>query len=234
MKISLVITTMNRPELTLESFSKVYDHPLIDEIVIVDDASDQMIYLDLAIKINTLNLICGGDRFKIFRNRENLGMSRNKREAVSHAKNEWVIIFDSDNILYPEYLDNIPATLNPEVIYMPTFAEPKFDYREYGSLVIDRINFKEYVGKKMFRCAMNTCNYVVNREKYLQVYEHNETVKESDTIWFNYLWFRAGYSFYFVPGMRYYHRLHEGSGWLKNKHENRQKAVEIQIKIKQL
>jgi len=228
MKLSLCITSYNRVDFTLESFSKVYDHPIIDEIIIVDDASDLYLFTQL------FNAVAGMKKVKLFRNQENLNMSRNKSEAISKAKNEWCIIFDSDNILYPEYLDNIPAKLNPEVIYMPTFAEPKFDYREYGNIVIDRKNFKENVGKKMFRCAMNTCNYVVNREKYLEVYRYDETVKESDTIWFNYLWFKAGYSFYFVPGMHYYHRMHEGSGWLKNKHENRQKAVEIQRKIKQL
>lgn len=241
--ISIAITSYNRSDLTIESFSKVYDHPLVDEIVIVDDASDEKIYSELVTSLinyetdyiyeNRLP-----NKLRLYRNENNLGMSRNKAEAISKCKNEWVIILDSDNILYPEYLDNLPKEPSFDwfncVIFCPQFAEPDYDFSKLPDTV-DKKNAKTLLHLKEFRVFLNTCNYVVNRDKYLEVYKYDETIKESDTIHFNALWLAAGYSFYIVPGMSYYHRRHEGSGWLNGDHKyNLKKAAELQEKIKQL
>jgi glycosyltransferase involved in cell wall biosynthesis len=232
MKLSLCITSFNRTNLVIESFSRVYDNPQIDEIVIVDDASTEENFreLDSLLAINdTLHKI------HLFRNEKNLGMSLNKREAISRAKNEWCILLDSDNILYPEYLKPFEgAILQPGVIYCPEKAEPDYDFSELPA-IIDKNNAKDLLHKKEFRIMLNTCNYVVNRSKYLEVYRYDESIKESDTIYFNELWLRAGYSFMIVMDMKYYHRRHEGSGWLMGDHEyNLKKAAELQEKIKLL
>lgn len=244
MKISLCITTFNRSELTIESFSKVYDHELIDEIIIVDDASDEEIYDALELRVDLRLAAYGDNKIKLFRNENNLGMSLNKAEAISKAKNKWVIILDSDNILYPEYLDELAKQANASgfkyglqnnVIYCPVKAEPDYDFSQWAGQFISKANAKDYLHLKEFRVFINACNYVVNREKYLEVYKYDETIKESDTIYFNQLWLAAGCSFYFVPGMSYYHRRHEGSGWLNGDHKyNLKKAAEIQEKIKNL
>jgi glycosyltransferase involved in cell wall biosynthesis len=160
-------------------------------------------------------------------------MSRNKAEAISKAKNEWCILFDSDNILYPEYLDSLLSIFNPKIIYCPEFAEPDFDFSNLPEF-ITKDNAKENLNEKMFRVFLNCCNYVVNRDEYLRVYEHDISVKESDTIHFNYLWLKAENEFYFVPGMKYFHLKHKDSGWLQNHKENIQKANEIIEKIKLL
>jgi len=242
MKLTLAITTYNRSEMVMEVFEKVHDHPLIDEIVIVDDASDFDKYNEL------YQLIYFGDykakhkdldswKIKLFRNEKNLGMSRNKREAVSKAKNEWVILFDSDNILYPEYLDALAHCEfdNNKTIYHPSLAEPEHDYSQFNGMVIDKTNAKEYLKEREFRVMMNSCNYIVNRDEYLKVYKYDETIKESDTIYFNTLWLQAGNAFYVVPGMKYHHRKHSGSGWLNGDHRyNMNKAAELQDKIKNL
>jgi hypothetical protein len=81
---------------------------------------------------------------------------------------------------------------------------------------------------------MNTCNYLVNREEYLKIYQHNPEMKGTDTIWFNYLWLKAGNSFYVVPGMEYYHRVWEGSGFLADCDYNMKRAKEVKELIKQL
>jgi glycosyltransferase involved in cell wall biosynthesis len=235
MKLTLAITTYNRTDLTIESFSKVYNHPLIDEIVILDDASDMAKFIALEL---VLLQHPAASKIKLYRNPSNLGMSRNKAEAISKARNEWVIILDSDNVLGPEYMDYnlgdwFVQGLNPKIIYCPQKAEPDYDFSKYS--FIDKNNAKDYLGDKMFRVLLNTCNYVVNRDEYLKVYKYDPTIKESDTIHFNYLWLAAGNSFYIVPGMKYFHRRHEGSGWLSGDHKyNMKKANEIQEKIKML
>lgn len=232
--LSLAITTYNRIDLVIESFSKVYDHPMIDEIVICDDASETECFLKLG------QLICDHPAFekiKLSTHSENLGMSRNKCKAISKCKNDWVIILDSDNVLEVEYVDalfNLGSSFGETFIFCPQFAAPDYDFSDLPT-IIDKSNAKDLLHIKEFRIFLNTCNYVVNKEKYLEVYRYNQDIKESDTIWFNYLWLKAGYSFYIVPGMKYFHRRHAGSGWLNGDHEyNLKKADELQNLIKEL
>jgi glycosyltransferase involved in cell wall biosynthesis len=226
----------------MESFEKIHDHPLIDEIVIVDDFSD----MD---KFNELyRLIYYGDykakhkdldswKIKLFRNEENLGMSRNKLEAISKAKNEWCILFDSDNIVYPEYLNSLKDEFftNKKIIFHPEFAEPEHSYKKYIGQVIAKHNAKNYLHQREFKCLLNTGNYIVNRDEYLRVYKYDPSVRESDAIYFNTLWLEAGNGFFVVPGMVYHHRKHKDSGWIKGDHEyNLKQAAELQKKIKNL
>lgn len=237
MEISLCLTTYQRTDLLYESYSKVIDHPLISEVVIVDDCSEISIWNDL--KNN-----CIHPKIKLFRNEKNLGMSLNKKEAISKASNEWAIILDSDNILYPEYLDALEKTwlsdenrahYGEDVILHPSFAEPEHDYRQWDGVLIDKGNAKNFLHKAEFRCLLNNSNYVVNRDEYLRVYKYDETIKESDTIYFNTLWLEAGNAFYVVPGMKYHHRKHSGSGWLNGCHAyNMKKAEELQNKIRNM
>src|SRR5688500_10472302 len=98
-KISLCITNFDRFAMTLDSFREVVDDQRINEIVISDDRSQGVIYYGLE------SYVKRWDKVKIWRNEKNLGCYRNKREAISKSSNEFVIIFDSDNILTTEYLD---------------------------------------------------------------------------------------------------------------------------------
>lgn len=239
--ITISITSYNRSDLTIESISKVYDYPLVDEIVIVDDCSEKAHWLNLRVLIS---IHPAKNKIKLFRNEKNLGMSLNKAEAVSKAKNEWVIILDSDNVLYPEYLDAIEREadnhltnpgLQDNIIYQPSECESEYTFKQFEGMFISKKNAKEFLHIREFRIMLNQCNYLVNREKYLEVYKYDETIKESDTIYFNQLWLAAGNSFYVTPGMKYFHRRHPGSGWLMGNYKyNMKKADEIQELIKQL
>src|SRR5688572_28640863 len=99
MKLSLCITTYNRYEMTIESFSKVLDDPRIDDIVIIDDASEDGSGLML------FNYFKDNDKVRVILQATNKGMCKNKFDAIAFARNEWAIIFDSDNIIGPDYLD---------------------------------------------------------------------------------------------------------------------------------
>jgi glycosyltransferase involved in cell wall biosynthesis len=234
MKLSLCITTFNRTTMVIEAFEKVYDHPLIDEIVICDDCSTDENYTQL---LELWYLHPAKDKIKIFRNEKNLNMSRNKAKAISHAKNDWVAIIDSDNILPVEYFDSLTEFwyMNKHLILHPDFAEPEHDYRQWDEEIITSINAKDFLHEREFRCLLNSCNYIVNRDEYLRVYKYDPSIKESDTIYFNTLWLESGNGFYVVPGMKYHHRKHSGSGWLNGDHKyNMNKAAELQEKIKNL
>lgn len=213
--ISLCITTFNRMDLLLDSFIMVVDDPRISEIVIVDDASTN----------HSSGYVLGlqgryKQKVKSFVNKKNLDCYRNKREAISKATNEWVIIFDSDNIITKSYIDRIEslftAGLNPKTIYQPSFAKPHFNFTKYESFLIDKSNVSKYMVDPMFGTMLNAMNYFVNRDEYLKVWDGAVDPVTSDSIYQNYNWLKAGNSIYVVPGLEYEHRVHNGSHYQNN------------------
>lgn len=230
MNLTLAITTFNRYEMLLESFTPVLTNPRIDEILIMDDHSEDKYWnkiKDLA-KFNP--------KIKVCRQAANRGMSVNKRDAVFNSKNDWVILFDSDNICGPDYVNNIPVHLKPNTIYCPWFAKPNFDYRVFKDDTVSKNTLKHLnrIDHTALNCLLNTCNYVVHRESYLKTWEENKSVKASDTIWFNYLWLKSNGVMYVVAGMEYEHRVHNGSGFLENVDYNMLKAEETKKLIMSL
>jgi len=175
-------------------------------------------------------------KVRLIRNPVNLGMSLNKRKAIREAETDAVIIFDSDNEIDSSYIDTIEREwpLDPETIYAPSFAKPKFDYRHFAGQTFDKKNISDLISDPMGNCAANTCNYVVNKEKYIEIYEANDMIKETDTLWMLMLWIKAGYKFKIVDGMEYMHLVHAGSAWLKNANYNLKKAEEINEIIRSL
>lgn len=227
MNLSLCITTYNRYDLLKESYAQVIDDPRISEIIIVDDCSTEP---GIKEKVNAL----AGGKVKVFHQAQNRGMSRNKADAISYASNEWVIIFDSDNVIGKDYLDAIPVYLNSDTIYCPSFAKPEFDFRFYEGKFFNAKYATKEIARDSFNVAMNCCNYLVHRDTYLQAYLYNQNHIASDTIWHAYNHLKAGGSFYIVPGMQYYHRVHKGSGFLQGVDHNMRMQAEVRKMIMNL
>lgn len=244
MKLSLCITTYNRYDMTIESFAKVIDDPRIDDIVIMDDNSTDGSCRKLA------DYFEDNPKVNIIQKVVNQGMSLNKRDAISHAKNEWCIIFDSDNIIGPDYLDAFFKYITPyderdikedrHVIFCPDFAKPDFDYRAFSKSspptygIYDKKDAARCIVDSRFNCLMNTCNYIVNRDFYLSAYQHNPEHIASDTIWHNYNHLKAGGKICVVPGMQYMHRVHDGSGFMQDAAGNMARAAEVRKLIQSL
>lgn len=230
MKLTLAITVYNRYEMLLESFANVIDDDRIDQILIMDDHSDEEYWKKIK------DLPAYNPKIKVVRQLQNRGMSVNKRDAIFNSKNEWVIIGDSDNVFGKDYVDALFKGTDwaSRVIHCPEFAKPHFDYRNIPQVYNIKHFGKPDFSNPMVSCFFNTCNYVVNREKYLSVWQENKGVIASDTIWFNYLWLKAGNYFDIVDNMQYVHRVHDGSGFMKEVDYNMKKAEEIKQLIMQL
>lgn len=232
MTLTLAITTYNRFEMLLESFAKVIGDSRINEVLIMDDHSEEKYWN----KIKDLDKF--NPKIKVVRQDFNRGMSENKRDAIACSKNEWVIIGDSDNVFDTTYVNaffNVEHEHGNHIIYCPSFAKPNFDYRKYqGNIYFKSSSFQLLFLETEFSCLMNTCNYVVHRDSYIRVWKENKTVKCADTIWMNYLWLKEGNAFYVVPEMEYEHRVHNGSGFMQEVKYNMEKAEEIKILIEQL
>lgn len=232
MKLTLAITTYNRPDMTMKAFEKVIDNPQIDEIVIIDDCSTMENYkrlIDLCAKLSM------PDKIRIFRNKENKGCYHNKREAIEKASNEWVILFDSDNVMDIDYLNPLSKyQLNHDTIYAPDFGRPHFDYTAFSNILIDRSNVAGLMDRKGFDCLINTCNYTVNRSEYLRVWINHKEPWTADSLFYNYNWFAAGNKMQVVGGMSYMHLIHDGSHYKEHVSKTGNMYNEYMIKLKRL
>lgn len=214
-KIGIAIPTYNRFEMTLESFEQVLNDERVSSITLVDDCSTNG---------DGIRLLewCSGRKEPVivYKNGSNLDCYKNKAVAVSKCTDEWCILFDSDNILTPDYLNKIYSIpeWDEHTIYAPVFAEPHFDYRRFEGLTITRENVKNYINEPMFLTALNTANYFVHRDTYLKAFNLDVEPVTADSIYMTYRFLEQGNSIYFVPGLTYHHRVHKGSHYQNNNH----------------
>lgn len=213
-KISISIPTYNRTDLLYKAFEQVKDMPEVDEIVIVDDHS----------KPNVVDAL--KERFKyetkvrLVLKHRNDGVHLNKKSAIGESGNEWCILFDSDNVLNPDYIERLLKLKSwvPDVIYAPAFAAPHFDFRHFSGRTIDRKNVANAMGIKLFDTLINAQNCFVNRSEYLKVWQDfpkelksKKGINGADSIYTFKLWMEAGNRFYVVPNLQYFHLVHNES-----------------------
>jgi len=218
--ISLCITTYNRYELLLQSFAQVLHDERISEIIIVDDYSDIDIFEKVAAAVKYM------PRVKLYRNEKNIDCYYNKAKAIRYARNSpytQCILLDSDNMIDSEFIDVLIAARGNKVwdkdtIYAPEFAAPQFNYKRFKGLTIQKENVAQYMEAPFFQILLNTCNYFVNRNEYLLSFDENKNPHTADTIYQNMNWLKAGKKIFVVPGLVYYHRLHDGSHYEINNH----------------
>ncbi len=139
-------------------------HDEIDEIVVVDDGSENFVDLE--------ELLSNTPKVKLFYSSTNRGVFGNKLEAVACTSkvSDWVITCDSDNVMDKEYLDRVIAVdKDPQAWYCPSFAKPRFDYRG----LVGTYNLRsvaQIIHHKIFACCANTGNQVVHRESFMSVF----------------------------------------------------------------
>lgn len=225
----MAITNYNRFQMTIDSFAQILNNDFISEFVVVDDNSEENYFASLH------QWFLNAEKVFLKRNYENLGMSRNKAYAISECTENFVLIGDSDNTFTNESIDALRnIDFKKDTIYCPSFAKPSFDFRKFIGKVYDRSNISELIKDSMGNCCMNTANYVVPKKEYSRVYEYNPKHLASDTVWFNYLWLKAGNKFEIVKGFEYDHLQHPGSGFLKDLNYNMKKSEEVRKLILEL
>lgn len=192
--------------------------PRIDDIVIVDDFSEEKEYKKL------LEIVNNNPKIRVYRNKENIGEFKTRIKAVRKIKNNWVIFLDGDNALTTEYLDaiyNIPVWKR-NVIYCPdNGTNDKIDFRIYSSNYIGKSNINEYLyGQRyLFSLFLGTGNYFMNMHSYLRTATPIQSMgkRAYGDYYFNGEWLKKNLM-YVVKGMRYVHRIRKNSAWMENKH----------------
>ena len=104
--ISIIIPTYNRAEIIPRTLDSVRNQDYQNwECIIVDDHSTD----------NTKEVIfkyCNTDnRFKYFINSRKKGAQGARNEGIVQASGEWVLLFDSDDYLFPSYLKKLVESI---------------------------------------------------------------------------------------------------------------------------
>jgi FkbM family methyltransferase len=206
---SLVIPTYKRFEYLKESVPKYLATSCVDEVVIVDDDSGDCEKLR--------DLIPQNIKLRLYRNRKNLGASRNKMVAVKQARNEYVLLWDSDNEIADETLHLLSKTrdFNANNILCAGWARPNFNYNAIlPELVMDSTHMSKGRDYEWF---FNTGNYIVPKTAYLmaaaQVMASKIDPGPYDVFYINYFMARNGCKFVKCSEFQYEHRLHNDSLW---------------------
>jgi len=210
--MTAAFTNYNRTDLLFEAIAPFLADERITEIVISDDQSSDDVYQTVLWKYN------GVDKVKIYRNETNLDCYKNKRQAVSLATNEWVLLLDSDNIFSPEFIETIfsQQPFNKTWAYAPEWARPHFNFRAIAGTGISKNNVASILPNGSCSTMLNAMNYLVNRDEFLRVWDGSVDPVTSDSLFQNYNWLKGGNTIYVVPELQYDHRVHDGSHYQKN------------------
>jgi glycosyltransferase involved in cell wall biosynthesis len=212
-QVSVALTVYNRSSLALEAVRQVAADSRVAEIVVSDDASDPAMYRELCASLAPL-----GPKVRIHRNDRNRGPLWNKHRAVSLCTSEFAILFDSDNVLDPAYLDCLfgAAPWRRDCLYCPEFARPRFDLRLFGGVTLDlalvRRTMLHDPRDRRIDVLLNVGNCLVPVRAYDEaIGPFHDLPVHVDAFAASYLWLRRGGRLHVLKGLAYDHRVHDGS-----------------------
>lgn len=222
---TLAFTTYNSSKYIIEQLKNNYfvlSHDKINEIIIQDDCSDDY---------DILNKYITDDRVCIFQNSKNLSPLLNRIELLKNCSNDWVFLMDSDNFLEKNIFEKLDhLNLDSEIIYCPDFAKPNFNFKHFGNKMIDLGAAKEKLENLDMQIFLNTGNYLVNKNNYLNVAKLVDpcfAYWAVDVIYFNFLWLTFGYKLFCVKDYEYIHTMRGDSYWMKMGHKSKPKLEEV-------
>ena len=211
--VSLVLTTHFRFDFLKRNLPLYLANPLISEIVVSDDASDD------AKKIISADLFCeerASGRLRLFIQPTNRGALQNKIKVCSLAKGPWICLMDSDNFADIDYFDAFNTFIenggDNQTIYAPQRGLSNFDFTQDLGRVFNKNNFGA-----MNDCLMNIGNYIMHKElvPLLQSVDLSIDPFALDVKYLLHHVFEHGGSLVVVPGMQYLHTQHTGSWYVK-------------------
>jgi len=229
-KISLCIPTKNRFDNFLTRYIDDYltylKQGIIDEIVICDETGSDFD------KINNKysDYIQNNTNFKIIKNDNILGVFENKLKVCSYASNEYIALIDSDNFADENYFNTVTNYImnnsnnfSKNLILAPSFAKPRFNYKEFETNIVDKTNIKNYAYNNLFQVVLNTGNYVLTKS-IINTLQYDNTIMNvisaCDVLYFNLLAFQQypDLQFHIVTNLEYLHVVHDDSEYLKTHH----------------
>lgn len=230
---SLCIPTIDRFDSFLYRYLEKYiDNEYIDEIIITDENGNDIEKIQKVYPNN--------NKLVLIKNEYRLGPFLNKLKACKYAKNEWIVLMDSDNFAYKDYFitakNYIENTIKDQknIILAPSKARTNFDYSHLSGFIYKNGSFKdnqlkEHNLKKSHNSPsttlMNTGNFVINKYLIDNLNINNEiqNISQSsscDVIYFNVLLFeQLDLHLHVVPNLEYDHVVHNGSIYIQTSNQ---------------
>lgn len=225
-KISLCIPTMKRFDTFLQknliSYIVSLTKNIIDEIIICDETGE-----DYEKIMNLFGDVINNDpRIQIHKNDSILGVFKNKLKVCSFAKHKYIALIDSDNfcdekyfITAKEYIQKNECNFPSSIILSPSFAKPKFSFKDFENNIITKHNINQYMQHYIFLTLLNTGNYILTKSSIENIiYDDSimHKITACDVIYFNLLLFQQfeDLEFHIVKNLEYSHVVHEGSTYL--------------------
>jgi hypothetical protein len=226
---SLCIPTLDRFDDFLSKYLIEYlENEYVDEIIITDENGNDIEKI--------IRIFPGNKKLILIKNETRLGPFLNKLKACSFAKNEWIVLMDSDNFAQKEYFkkakqyidENIGDSKN--IILAPSKARPNFDFTNLSGFIYEKGTFSrnnqaEIKSKEPHNSnsgtLMNTGNYVLNKFLIdnLNLDNERDNISKSsacDVVYFNTLLFeQLELNLHVVSGMEYNHVVHNGSIYIQ-------------------
>jgi len=233
---SLCIPTLDRFDNFLSRYLVQYlENEYINEIIITDENGNDIEKINKAFPNNS--------KLILIKNESRLGPFLNKMKACSFAKNEWIVLMDSDNfahkdyfVLAKKYIENlmVNADVNLQnIILAPSKARPNFDFSHLSGFVYKKGDFVKNIHldnetlqqhNSPTSTLMNTGNYVINKFLIdnLNLTTEMDNIQYSsacDVIYFNTLLFEQfDVNMHVVADMEYDHVVHDGSIYIQTNH----------------
>ncbi|MBX9577072.1 MAG: glycosyltransferase family 2 protein [Chthoniobacterales bacterium] len=229
-KVSVAIPHWNRGALIHRPLWNIVNDERIEEIVIVDDGSSEEEF-SLLVKN-----VARYDRRKvvtIHRREENKGVQFTKVECVEKICGAWMILLDSDNTLFPSYLDAVVALqhLDEKSLYCPDWAFPYFWFRQVAGQKIDfqKACYLIQQGTLQKISLLNDGNYFFHKATYLAQLLPLKQIQHdvADVMLANYRWLSQGGSLTVMQQARYLHRIDDSSFWMRTSQESRRRVMSI-------
>lgn len=213
-KFGLAITTYNRADRLIPFVQKYETYDDLDEILITDDCSSDY---------EAFRKEAWAPKIRVEQNQVNLGAYHNKLKTLSRTRNNWVLLFDSDNFFEKSFLDvlqqeNSIQHLDENIIYCPSGALPNFDYSHLSNQIIDKTNWNQIQAKE--NCFINTGNMLLSRKaiNFLLSNLEHDPIKQPfvECKYMNYLFVKNGFKLKVVPGLVYQHAISHDSFYLSH------------------
>lgn len=247
---SLCIPTFERFDKFLSKYLEQYmENDLIDEIIITDENGKDIEKIQKKYPKN--------DKLILITNEHRLGPFLNKLKACKRAKNEWIVLMDSDNFAHKDYFitakkyieNTIKEQNQKNIILAPSKAMPNFDFSHLSGFIYNNGSFdKNKIQEKNLKKShnspsiilMNTGNYVINKYLIDNINIENEmqNIPQSsscDVIYFNVLLFeQLDLNLHVVSNLEYEHVVHNGSIYLQTSRQFRDFANIIHNRFNKL
>lgn len=148
--ITIIIPTYNRISIILHTLDSIKKQKFKNwECIVVDDNST-----DNTIDVLT-EYVLQDPRFTIIRNNRKKGAQGARNTGLYYSNSEWILFFDSDNIMHPDFLKELMANINDHIDVCNCYSRlvhvedgptgQVFDWNNYGNIHKQLFTQKTYV-----------------------------------------------------------------------------------------